>query len=63
MEIARRQFRIKKQRCPRSVPWANADTVYEGELLSMITRTVRLYEPLGPAHWDVSYDWLIPMRT
>lgn len=62
MELPKRHFRIKKNRCPRSVTWANVDTVYEGELLSMISRTVRLFEPGGTSHWDVSYDWLIPLR-
>lgn len=65
MELERRYFKFKKNRCPRNVKWLDRDTVYEGELLSMTSRTVRLYAPEsgGPRQRvDVSYDWLIPVR-
>ncbi len=64
MELEKRYFKFKKNRCPRNVAWLNRDTVYEGELLSMTARTVRLYDPdsSDPKHQvDVSYDWLIPV--
>ena len=64
MELKKRYFKFKKNRCPRNVKWLKRDTVYEGELLSMTARTVRLYgpDPTGPRlQADVSYDWLIPM--
>ena len=60
-----RYFKLKKNRGPRKIEWLNCNTVYEGELLSMINRTARLYGP-GPVasrpHIDVSYDWLIPVQ-
>lgn len=65
MEIEKRYFKFKKNRCPRHVKWLDRDTVYEGELLSMTARTVRLHAPesTGPRQRiDVSYDWLIPVR-
>lgn len=64
-ERATRYFKFKKNRCPRSVEWLHRDTVYEGKLLSMTARLVRLYPPEqaeGRRHFDVSYDWLIPIR-
>jgi hypothetical protein len=47
------------------VPWLNRKTIYEGKLISLTRRTVRLFSPTpgeGPAHVDVSYDWLVPMH-
>ena len=47
------------------VKWLNRQTVYEGKLMSMAFRVVRLFAP-DPAdaqpHVDVSYDWLTPVR-
>ncbi len=66
MDLPIRYFKIKKGRCPRTVKWLNYDTVYEGQLLSMTSRTVRLYAPDEDdkrPHFDVSYDWLIPARS
>jgi hypothetical protein len=47
------------------VTWLHRDSIYEGKLLSMTNRTVRLYAPETVdqrPHVDVSYDWLIPVR-
>ena len=65
MELAKRHFKFKKNRCPRHVKWLSRDAVYEGELISMTSRVVRLYGtgPTEPQPYvDVSYDWLIPVR-
>ena len=64
MELQKRYFKFKKNRCPRNVTWLKGDTVYEGELLSMTARTVRLFDSDASGlrrQADVSYDWLIPM--
>ncbi len=64
MEKPKRCFKFKKNRCPRSVEWLQRETVYEGELLSMTNRIVRLYAPdptVRRPYYDVSYDWLIPI--
>ncbi len=64
-EIPTRYFRFKKNRCPRSVKWLDRDGIYEGKLMSMTKRVVRLYAPEGTPddpHVDVSYDWLIPVQ-
>ncbi len=64
-ERAKRYFKFKKNRFPSTVGWLNRDNVYEGKLLSMTNRTVRLYAPETEdrrPHIDVSYDWLIPVR-
>jgi hypothetical protein len=64
-ELAKRYFKFKKNRFPRTVEWLNRDSVYEGKLISMTNRVVRLYAPETTErrlHLDVSYDWLIPVR-
>ena len=47
----------------RGTTWLNRETVYEGKLLSMTARKVRLFAP-DPAdprpHADLSYDWVTP---
>ncbi len=66
VDLPIRYFKIKKGRCPRTVKWLNYDTVYEGQLLSMTSRSVRLYAPDEDdkrPHFDVSYDWLVPARS
>lgn len=59
-----RRFKLKKSRKTR-VPWLDTKTVYEGKLLSMTARVVRLYAP-DPAdvhpHVDLSYDWVMPVQ-
>ncbi|MBI4420777.1 MAG: hypothetical protein HY560_08125 [Gemmatimonadetes bacterium] len=59
-----RRFRLKKSTGLR-VKWLDRNTVYEGKLISMTRRVVRLFAP-NPAdeqpHVDVSYDWLTPVR-
>lgn len=59
--------RFKLKRTPRSghVTWLNRNTVYDGKLLSMTGRLVRLYAPNHmeqQQHVDVSYDSVIPVR-
>lgn len=58
-----RRFMLKKSRNVR-VTWLNTKTIYEGKLMSMTARVVRLYAP-DPAdphqHVDVSYDWVTPV--
>jgi len=43
----------------------NRHTVYEGKLISMTARTVRLFSPNAqdhPPYIDLSYDWVMPLR-
>jgi hypothetical protein len=58
-----RRFKLKKSRNVR-VTWLDTKTVYEGKLLSMTGRVIRLYAP-DPAdvhpHVDLAYDWVIPV--
>jgi hypothetical protein len=61
----RRRFMLKKSLGPRaSVNWLNRTTVYEGQLVSMTSRVVRLFAPdpkdANP-HVDLSYDWVVPV--
>ena len=59
-----RRFTLKKSTGLR-VSWLNRKTIYEGKLMSMTNRVVRLYAPNPtelPPHVDVSYDWLTPVR-
>lgn len=64
MEHAVRHFKLKKSRSSSRVKWLNRETIYEGKLLSMTGRTVRLFAP-NPAderpYLDISYDWLVPV--
>lgn len=60
-----RHFKLKINRGSSHVTWLNRHTVYEGKLLSMTGRVVRLFAP-NPMeqrqHVDLSYDWVIPVR-
>ena len=60
-----RRFMLKKGKSTGSVKWLNRTTVYEGKLISMTSRVVRLFAP-NPMeqqqHVDLSYDWVIPVR-
>jgi hypothetical protein len=59
-----RHFKLKVNHKNASVTWLNRYTVYEGKLLSMTGRVVRLFAP-NPMelrqHVDVSYDWVTPV--
>ncbi|HEY2823919.1 MAG TPA: hypothetical protein VGI83_00080 [Gemmatimonadales bacterium] len=58
-----RRFTLKKSAPATHVDWLNRKTVYEGKLISMTNRVVRLFAPDPTAHYphiDVSYDWVIP---
>ncbi len=60
-----RHFKLKVNRSGGHVTWLNRHTVYEGKLLSMTARTVRLYAPNPMEHQqhvDLSYDWVIPVQ-
>lgn len=65
MTVPIRYFKLKANRSNRHVMWLNRHTVYEGKLLSMTNRVVRLFAP-NPMerqpHVDLSYDWVIPVR-
>jgi hypothetical protein len=61
-----RRFMLKKSVGTRvRVEWLNRNTVYEGKLMSMTSRVVRLFAP-DPLdrhpHVDISYDWVTPVR-
>ena len=65
MDLPVRRFKLKGSRNYARVPWLNRHTVYEGMLISMTSRIVRLYapDPVEPRrHVDVSYDWVTPVR-
>ena len=59
-----RRFKLKKNaRAPRT-EWLNRQTVYEGKLISMTSRVVRLFGPDTAdqrQHIDLPYDWVIPV--
>jgi hypothetical protein len=59
-----RRFKLKRNTGIK-VEWLNQKTIYEGKLMSMTARVVRLYAP-DPAdtrpHVDLSYDWVTPVR-
>ncbi len=60
-----RRFMLKKTTNLRRVKWLDRKTVYEGKLISMTARVVRLFapDPTAPQkHVDLSYDWVIPVR-
>ncbi len=63
--VPARHFKLKANRSGVRVKWLNRNTVYEGKLISMTNRVVRLFAP-DPAdlqpHVDLSYDWVIPVR-
>lgn len=64
MKAPLRRFRLKANRRAGHVTWLNRHTVYEGQLLSMTGRLVRLYAPNHmeqQQHVDLSYDWVIPV--
>lgn len=56
-----RRFKLKVNRHSGRVTWLNRHTIYQGKLLSMTGRVVRLYAP-NPMeqrqHVDLSYDWV-----
>jgi hypothetical protein len=60
-----RRFMLKKQARLGGAEWLDRKTVYEGKLISMTSRVVRLFAPdptQQQQHLDVSYDWVIPVR-
>lgn len=65
MKQAPRYFKLKANRSAIGVTWLNRHTVYEGKLLSLTGRVVRLFAP-NPAerrrYVDLSYDWVLPVR-
>ena len=60
-----RYFKLKTNRSGYRVTWLNRHTLYEGKLISMTSRVVRLFAP-NPAdqrpYVDLSYDWVLPVR-
>lgn len=61
-----RRFMLKKSLgTGAKVNWLNPKTVYEGKLVSMTARVVRLYAPDphdAHPHVDLSYDSVVPVR-
>ena len=61
-----RRFMLKKNSPAGLAEWLNRKTVYEGKLISMTSRVVRLFAPVAPAegrnYEDLSYDWVTPVR-
>lgn len=61
MNTPARRFKLKVNRYSGRVTWLNRHTIYQGKLLSMTGRVVRLYAP-NPMeqrqHVDLSYDWV-----
>jgi hypothetical protein len=60
-----RRFMLKKNANLSRAKWLHRKTVYEGKLMSMTARVVRLFAPdseAQPRHVDLSYDWVIPVR-
>jgi len=60
-----RRFMLKKNAKLNKAEWLDRKTVYEGKLMSMTARIVRLFAPDPSAkqrYVDLSYDWVIPVR-
>jgi hypothetical protein len=60
-----RRFMLKKNAKLSQAEWLDRKTVYEGKLISMTARTVRLFAPDPTAqrrYVDLSYDWVIPIH-
>jgi hypothetical protein len=60
-----RRFMLKKNAKLNVAEWLDRKTVYEGKLMSMTGRVVRLFAPDPAArqrHVDLSYDWVIPIH-
>lgn len=60
-----RRFKLKKNTQARGAEWLNRETVYEGRLMSMTARVVRLFAPDPEErrpHVDLPYDWVTPVR-
>jgi hypothetical protein len=60
-----RRFKLKKSVSLGKAKWLDRKTIYEGKLISMTARVVRLFapNPMEPQqHVDLSYDWVIPVR-
>ena len=59
------RFMLKKNAKLGGASWLNRKTVYEGKLMSMTERVVRLFAPDADEkqrHVDLSYDWVTPVR-
>ena len=60
-----RRFMVKKNANLSKAKWLDRKTVYEGKLISMTSRVVRLFAP-NPLerqqHVDLSYDWVTPVH-
>ena len=65
MEHAPRYFKLKANRSGQRVTWVNRHTLYQGKLISMTSRVVRLFAQ-NPAdqrpYVDLSYDWVVPIQ-
>ncbi len=65
IEHPKRFFKLKSNRGVTTAAWLNRHTVYEGRLISMTARTVRLFAP-DPKdrrpYIDLSYDLVTPVR-
>jgi hypothetical protein len=60
-----RRFMLNKNAKLGGASWLDRKTVYEGKLMSMTARVVRLFAPDATEkqqHVDLSYDWVIPLR-
>ena len=60
-----RRFMLNKKAILRGAVWLDRTSIYEGKLISMTARTVRLFAPDATAdrkHVDMSYDWVVPMH-
>jgi hypothetical protein len=60
-----RRFMLNKKAKLNGTSWLDRKTVYEGKLISMTQRSVRLFAPDPTAstqHVDLSYDWVTPVR-
>jgi hypothetical protein len=66
MTTPTRYFKLKTNRKVDRVTWLNRHTVYEGKLLSLTGRRVRLFAPESAVdqrpYVDLSYDWVTPVR-
>ena len=65
IDAPRRFFKLKSNRGLTAAKWLSRHTVYEGRLISMTARIVRLFapDPQDPRPYvDISYDLVVPVR-
>lgn len=59
------RFRLKKNTAAPGAEWLNRETAYEGKLMPMASRLVRLFAPDSTErrpHVDLPLEWVLLVR-